>query len=78
MKRLSHEVANASTALENELPVRTIKPGHADVLVQTARRLERLQARGRKLRRELKQIDADIRFEKRTLRALIHSVGSDK
>lgn len=75
MTRLAQEVANVSKVLDNELPARFVKTGHADVLVQTAKRLERLQARRRKLRRELKNVDSDIRLEKRTLRALIQSIG---
>lgn len=74
-KALSNEVANSALVLANELPTRFVKSTHADVLVQTAKRLERLQARRRKARKELKQIDADIRFEKKNLRALIQQVG---
>lgn len=73
--RRALEIAEASLALANELPARVVKTTHADVLVQAAKRLERLQAKRRKLRRELKQVDADIRFEKKSLRALVQQVG---
>lgn len=61
--------------LDTELPCASLKPNHGDVLVATAKRLERLQARRRKLRRDLKAVDNDIRLETRHLRALLQQVG---
>ncbi len=69
------EVAEASIAIANGLPVRTNRNGRSDMLIDTAKRLQRLQTRRAKLRKELKTVDADIRHAKKTLRALAQAIG---
>jgi septal ring factor EnvC (AmiA/AmiB activator) len=69
------EVAEASIALANELPVRHANASRSNMLIDTAKRLQRLQTRRAKLRKELKTIDADIRHAKRELRALAQVIG---
>jgi predicted phage-related endonuclease len=71
---LAEEVANASRVLTNELEAKQATPGRTNELVATAKRLERLQAKRRKVRAELRRIDADIRHEKKFLRALAGAV----
>lgn len=73
--RLSQEVANASKVLANELPNKFVKSGYTDVLVATAKKLERLQNRRRKVRKELKTLNEDIRLAKRELKALAQQIG---
>ena len=46
-------------------------PTHTEELVRAARRLATLQTTRRKLRRELKRVELDLRHEKKTLRALM-------
>jgi septal ring factor EnvC (AmiA/AmiB activator) len=50
------------------------------MLIDIAKRLQRLQTRGAKLRKELKRNDTDIRHVKRELRALSQQLtrGSDE
>jgi hypothetical protein len=70
------EVAEASIVLANDLPARQPN-GHSrsDLLIDTAKRLQRLQTRRARLRKELKTTDADIRHAKKTLRALAQAIG---
>lgn len=75
MNRLAMEVAAASKVLENELPSRYVKPTHSNVLIDTAKRLQRLQTRAGKLRRDLKATTAEIRLAKRGLRALAQQMS---
>lgn len=71
MKRpLSAEVASAFGVLENELPSKQSNPKRTNELVATAKKIERLQARRRALRKELKRIERDIKHEKKFLKAL--------
>jgi|GEM_PF-4273635 len=64
------EVANAARVLENELPAKQARPRRTNEVVDCARRLERLRVKARRLRRELKSLETDIRHEKKMLRAL--------
>jgi hypothetical protein len=64
-RRIAHEVAEASRAT-----VQGSKPRDPRELVATARTLERLLARRRKLRREVRQLDAQIKHERKFLKAL--------
>jgi hypothetical protein len=76
MSRLSREVAEASRVLENELPsARFVKPSTGNALVDSAKRVQRLSTKAAKLRRELKTVEADIRTEKRHLKALCQEVA---
>ena len=64
-RRIAHEVAEASRAT-----VQGHKPRDPRELVATARTLERLLARRRKLRRELRLLDSQIKHERKMLKAL--------
>jgi hypothetical protein len=72
--RLAADVAAASHP-SNELPARFVKPTHSNMLIDVAKRLQRLQTRGAKLRKDLKRNDADIRLAKRDLRALTQQIS---
>jgi hypothetical protein len=63
-RRIAHEVAEASRATTGR------KPRDPRELVATARTLERLLARRRKLRRELRLLDGLIKHERKMLKAL--------
>jgi hypothetical protein len=70
---LAQEVANASRVLQNDLEAKQQRtPRDYSIVVEEARRLERLQARRRKLRRDLRAIEADIRHSKKMLKAFAH------
>lgn len=73
--RLSREVAEASRALESELPARYVKPTHANLLVDVAKRLQRLQTSRAKLRKELRSIEREISIQKKQLKALAQQIG---
>jgi septal ring factor EnvC (AmiA/AmiB activator) len=66
--RLAADIATASTL--DTRPARFVKPTESNMLIDIAKRLQRLQTRGAKLRKELKRNDTDIRHVKRELRAL--------
>ena len=70
---LSNE--DAALVLSNELPSHFVKPTHSNVLVDIAKRLQRLQTKRAKLKRELKKIDADIKHSKKELRAVSADIG---
>jgi hypothetical protein len=64
--------------LKNDFDAKqTGAPRRTNELVATAKKLERLQAKRRALRRALKRIEADIRHEKKFLRALPGAVTKD-
>ena len=68
---LAQEIAGASTALDNDLPTTTRRTPHASAaIIDEAKRLQRLQTKRAALRRQLRQIDADIRHSRQMLRAL--------
>lgn len=69
--RIAREVAEASRTKSG----RKIKVSHADTLVDCARTLERLMAKRRKLRRELKSVTGDITHVKKEMRAMIAQVS---
>lgn len=52
-------------------------PAHDVALIQEARRVARLQARRLKLRRELREVDGELRTARRNLRKLAASVAGD-
>ena len=64
------EIANASIVLEHDLPAVTRRPRAVSPVIDEARRLERLLAKRRKLRRDLRTVDADIKHSRRMLKAL--------
>ena len=69
------EVAEAALALAHDLPVRHANVSRSNMLIDTAKRLQRLQTRRAKLRKELKTVEADIRHAKKELRALAQVIG---
>lgn len=73
--RLAHEIAESSRTTT----AHTVRASHGDTLVDIARTVERLTAKRRKLRRELRTVDANIRHAKKELRAMLAVVrgGSD-
>lgn len=75
VNRIAREVGEAARVIANELPARFVKTSHTDVLVQIAKRLQRMQTQRAKARKELKRLDADIRQAKRELRALAGEIG---
>jgi len=64
-RRIAHEVAEASRA-----KVQGTKPRDPRELVATARTLERWLAKRRKVRKELRFIDQQIKHERKMLKAL--------
>lgn len=72
--RLAGDIATAATAASGA-PARFVKPTSSNMLVDVAKRLQRLQTRGARLRKESKRNDADIRAAKRELQALIQHVN---
>lgn len=73
MTQLSREVAQAAVMRGLELEHRQRRPlpaGHSKLLVQQAKRLERLQDRRRKLRRELRRVEQEIKTQRRLLAAV--------
>jgi len=74
MRRLSNEVANAYNVLDNEIEAKQSTPRRTNELVATAKKVERLEARRRQLRRELRRVEAAIKHEKKFLRALAGAI----
>lgn len=74
--KLAREVAEASRVVDQKLEHRFVKTSHTDELVRIAKSLERLQGRRRKLRRELKTVDADIRRAKKELKSMARQISS--
>jgi septal ring factor EnvC (AmiA/AmiB activator) len=72
--RVSREIAEASRVRDGA-HTRRPRVKHTDVLVDTARQLERLQAKRRRLRKELREIETNIKHAKRELRALAAQVS---
>lgn len=73
--RLKIEVGEAFKALDNELEPIYAKPTHANVLIEIAKRLQRLQTRRKSLRASLKTIDADICTAKKELKAIAQAMA---
>jgi hypothetical protein len=69
VSRVRKEIAEASRVLENELPARQAAPRNQNLVIEEARRLERLMAKRRRLRRELRVVDADIKHARKMLKA---------
>jgi len=67
--RPAREGATATHALVNNLPAATLPAGTTNLVIEEARRLERLQAKRRKLRRELRRVEQDIKHSRKMLRA---------
>jgi hypothetical protein len=65
----------ASKVLENKLPAAFVKPTYGNALIDTAKRLQRLQTKAGKLRRDLKATVTAIRVAKRELKALVQQIG---
>lgn len=74
--RIASEVAEAMT-LTTELAETAIyrKPTHANVLVDIAKKLQRLQTRAARQKKELKATLLDIRIAKRKLKAIAGQIG---
>lgn len=77
---LSTEVAAAMTEAERAVAIYSTaifrKPTHANVLVDIAKKLQRLQTRATRQRRELATTLADIKIAKRELRDLTKAIGT--
>src|SRR5438128_2287811 len=73
---LAREVAQADTVLTNHLPAIYVKPTRSNFLIDTAKKLQRLQTKASKLRRELKVTEAEIRMRKHELRAVAAAADS--
>lgn len=76
--RVAHEVANAARAIENDLPSRFVSTKSTDVLVQIAKKIQRMQTKYNARARALKALAREIRAEKKNLRALARSIGKDE
>ncbi len=77
--QLAREIAEASRVLDTELPYRTVKRNTTgNVLVDAAKRVQRLQTKARRLRRELKATLADLKAEQRIMKALIREISAGK
>jgi len=68
--RLVHEAASATLAADVHKNASRYKLRHTDVLVEAARKLERLLTKRRKARRELRTLDAQIKVARRELNAV--------
>jgi seryl-tRNA synthetase len=75
MSKLSREVGEASKALTNDLPARFVSTKHTDALIQSAKKIQRMQNRRNALRRELRKLEQDIRHEKKMLKAMAAAIG---
>jgi hypothetical protein len=75
---LPNEIANAYNVLTNELPSAVGKYTKTDVLVEHAKKLQRLQTKAGKLRRELKATEQAIREAKRNLKGIAQAIGRGK
>lgn len=73
---LAHEVAEASRAGSNS--ARFVSSEHTDFLVQVARQLERLQVKRRRLRRDLRAVEDEIKARRRELKAAAQAIGRNK
>lgn len=71
-KRLASEVAEASRT--TTAPI-YIKPTIGNVLIDTAKRLQRLQTKRARLTRDLKFVNQAIRAAKSDLRGLARQIG---
>jgi cell division septum initiation protein DivIVA len=69
--RLTKEVAEASRVTT----ARFVQPTHSNALVDAAKRVQRLQAKAAKLRRELKAVQRELSAEKRSRRALMQAMS---
>jgi hypothetical protein len=69
--RLHQEVADAYNVLKNELPSKQARPSTARVIVDYAKQLQRAQTKARRLRKELKRVEQDIRVIKRMLKGVV-------
>jgi TolA-binding protein len=78
MTKLSQEIATSDQVMRTELPARFVKPTHANVLVDTAKRLQRLQSRAAKLRKDLKHVTEQIKTAKRELKALTSAISAGR
>ena len=69
--KLAKEVAEASRVHAHGLPAKQVAAStrRNQLVIEEARRLERLLAKRRRLRRELRVIDADIRHARKMLKA---------
>jgi len=83
-KRMSLEIAEASRQLGPDTPIDRPRPAiftkatTPNVLVDCAKRVQRLQTKAARLRRELKTVEADLRHEKKTMRALVNEIARGK
>jgi len=75
---LAHEIANADNVLKNELPSVRVNPNRGSFLVETAKKLQRLQTRAAKLRKELKATELAIRSTKKDLKYASTLIGGGK
>jgi len=79
MNRVAQEVAEASRITDTELPnVIFRRPTQENALVDVAKKVQRLSTKCTRLRRELKRAVADLRAEKRNLRALTQAIRSGR
>lgn len=62
---IGREVAEASRATTGKQ-----RRGYPSALIASAQQLERLKAKRRKLKKDLRHIEADIKHEKKMLRAM--------
>lgn len=62
---IGREVAEASRAKTGKQ-----RRGYPSALIATAKQIERLQAKRRTLRKALRHVEADIKHEKKMLRAM--------
>lgn len=72
---IAREVAEASRVLENELPSKASKASYPNVLVDIAKEVQRRQTKVRRLRRELKIAESELKFTKKELRAVIAQIA---
>lgn len=74
--RLSQEVAAASRVLTSELgtPIYQ-KPTRSNLLIDTAKRLQRLQTKASKLKKDLKRTVGEVKAAKRLLKSLAQEIG---
>ncbi len=77
VKRIGAEIAEASRVATGTKTA-MVASKHTDFLVQVARQLERLQTKRRRLRRDLKLLDEEIRLRKRELKAAAQAIGRGK
>jgi hypothetical protein len=78
MTTLALEIANADNVLKNELPSARVNPNRGSFLVETAKKLQRLQTKAARLRKELKATEAAIRSTKKDLKYASTLIGGGK